>query len=149
MSFLFEKMSREQCEAVREADGFAAGFERGEAAGFERGETAGKRTIAANLKANGIDSKMISVSTGLTEEEIDKLQAGDMRLGDFRVTSYGHTEFVCQSCLPYSWRRVSVVLPAASAARLGRRIDGQALKCVGITGFAGNLRNRQIQTPIS
>lgn len=81
MSFLFEKMSREECETVREADGFAAGFERGEAAGFERGETvgfergetAGKRTIAANLKANGIDSKMISVSTGLTEEEIDKL----------------------------------------------------------------------------
>ena len=62
-----------ECESVREADGFAAGFERGEAAGFERGETAGKRTIAANLKANGIDSKMISVSTGLTEEEIDKL----------------------------------------------------------------------------
>ena len=62
-----------ECESVREADGFAAGFERGEAAGFERGETAGKRTIAANLKANGIDSKMISVSIGLTEEEIDKL----------------------------------------------------------------------------
>ena len=62
-----------ECESVREADGFAAGFERGEAAGFERGEAAGKRTIAANLKANGIDSKMISVSTGLTEEEIDKL----------------------------------------------------------------------------
>ena len=141
MSFLFEKMSREECEAVREADGFAAGFERGEAAG--------KRTIAANLKANGIDSKMISVSTGLTEEDIDKLQAGDMRSGDFRVTSYGHTEFVGQSCLPYSWRRGSAVLPAASAARLGRRIGGQELGCVGITGFAGNLRNRQIQTPIS
>ena len=62
-----------ECESVREADGFAAGFERGDAAGFERGEAAGKRTIAANLKANGIDSKMISVSTGLTEEEIDKL----------------------------------------------------------------------------
>ena len=62
-----------ECESVREADGFAAGFERGEAAGFERGEAAGKRTIAANLKANGIDSKMISVSIGLTEEEIDKL----------------------------------------------------------------------------
>lgn len=62
-----------ECESVREADGFAAGFEWGEAAGFERGKAAGKRTIAANLKANGIDSKMISVSTGLTEEEIDKL----------------------------------------------------------------------------
>ena len=62
-----------ECESVREADGFAAGFERGEAAGFERGEAAGKRTIAANLKANGIDSKMISVSTGLTEEDRDKV----------------------------------------------------------------------------
>lgn len=41
MSFLFEKMTREECEAVREADGFAAGYEQAEA------EV--KRTIAANL----------------------------------------------------------------------------------------------------
>ena len=45
MSFLFEKLTREECEAIREADGFdngyEQGYERGEAAGYERGEIAG------------------------------------------------------------------------------------------------------------
>lgn len=65
MSFLFEKMSREECEAVREADGFAAGFEQGEAAG--------KRIIAASMKSDGEPIRKIEAYTGLTEEEIDKL----------------------------------------------------------------------------
>ena len=65
MSFLFEKMSREECEAVREADGFAAGYEQGEAAG--------KRVIAANMKSDGEPIKKIVSYTGLTAEEIEKL----------------------------------------------------------------------------
>ena len=65
MSFLFEKMSREECEAVREADGFAAGYEQGEAAE--------KRVIAANFKKAGIDIDVIAANTGLTAEEIEKL----------------------------------------------------------------------------
>ena len=85
MSFLFEKMSREECEAVREADGFAAGYEQGEAAGlaagikqgeaagYEQGEAAGKRVIAANFKKAGIDIDVIAANTGLTVEEIEKL----------------------------------------------------------------------------
>ena len=73
MSFLFEKMSREECEAVREADGFAAGYEQGEAAGYEQGEAAGKRVIAANFKKAGIDIDVIAANTGLTAEEIEKL----------------------------------------------------------------------------
>ena len=64
MSFLFEKMTREECEAVREADGFAAGYEQAEA------EV--KRTIAANFKKAGIDIDVIAESTGLTKEEIEK-----------------------------------------------------------------------------
>ena len=85
MSFLFEKMSREECEAVREADGFAAGYEQGEAAGlaagyeqgeavgYEQGEAAGKRVIAANMKSDGEPIKKIVSYTGLTAEEIEKL----------------------------------------------------------------------------
>ena len=77
MSFLFEKMTREECEAVREADGFAAGYEQGEAAGLaagmEKGEAAGKRVIAANFKKAGIDIDVIAENTGLTKEEIEKL----------------------------------------------------------------------------
>ena len=65
MSFLFEKMTREECEAVREADGFAAGYEQAEA------EV--KRTIAANCKKAGIDIDVIAESTGLTKEEIENL----------------------------------------------------------------------------
>ena len=57
MSFLFEKLTREECEAIREADGFeegyakgrnegielgkAEGYEEGEASGFEKGEASG------------------------------------------------------------------------------------------------------------
>ena len=110
---------------------------------------------SARLSGRRMDLLLVSSGVKLPVLNVVKLpgngqlQAGDMRSGDFRVTSYGHTEFVGQSCLPYSWRRGSAVLPAASAARLGRRIGGQELGCVGITGFAGNLRNRQIQTPIS
>ena len=77
MSFLFEKMSREECEAVREADGFAFGYEAGEAAGFKKGETSGAenkaREIAVNLKNAGLDIDIIAANTGLLKEEIEKL----------------------------------------------------------------------------
>ena len=81
MSFLFEKMTREECEAVRKADGFASGFEQGEVAGFARGEAVGfergerqkASAIAMNLKKAGIDVEVIAANTGLTEEEVEEL----------------------------------------------------------------------------
>ena len=77
MSFLFEKMSREECEAVREADGYDRGFEcgkrEGEAVGFERGERQKASAIAMNLKKAGLDIDIIAANTGLTKEEIEKL----------------------------------------------------------------------------
>ncbi|MDO4486242.1 MAG: hypothetical protein Q4C46_06565 [Bacillota bacterium] len=77
MSFLFEKMSREECEAVREADGYDRGFEcgkrEGEAAGIEKGEAIGKRVIAANMKSEGESIEKIVAYTGLSAEEIDEL----------------------------------------------------------------------------
>ena len=77
MSFLFEKLTREECEAIREADGYeqgkADGFEQGEASGFEKGKLDEKRKIAVNLRRKGLDIKVISETTGLAEEEIKAL----------------------------------------------------------------------------
>ena len=73
MSFLFEKLTREECEAIREADGYEQGFEQGEASGFEKGKLDEKRKIAVNLRRKGLDVKVISEATGLTEDEIKAL----------------------------------------------------------------------------
>ena len=77
MSFLFEKLTREDCEAIREADGYeqgkSDGFEQGEISGFEKGKLDEKRKIAVNLRRKGLDVKVISEATGLTEDEIKAL----------------------------------------------------------------------------
>ena len=73
MSFLFEKLTREECEAIREADGYEQGFEQGEISGFEQGKLDEKRKIAVNLRRKGLDVKVISEATGLTEDEIKAL----------------------------------------------------------------------------
>ena len=73
MSFLFEKLTREECEAIREADGYEQGFEQGEISGFEQGRLDEKRKIAVNLRRKGLDVKVISEATGLTEDEIKAL----------------------------------------------------------------------------
>ena len=82
MSFLFEKLTREECEAIREADGFeegyAKGIEKGEAAGFEKGEAAGfekgKLEVAEALKAKGMAAGEICEITGLSPEQVEGLQ---------------------------------------------------------------------------
>ena len=89
MSFLFEKLTREECEAIREADGFdngynsgyeqgyergeTAGYERGETAGYERGETDGVLRVAASLKRNGMSIDEITKVTGLEHARIEEL----------------------------------------------------------------------------
>ena len=81
MSFLFEKLTREECEAIREADGFdkgyelgeADGFERGEAAGFERGESSSALKIASAMKSRGMTIGEICEITGLKPEQIEAL----------------------------------------------------------------------------
>ena len=86
MSFLFEKLTREECEAIREADGYeqgkADGFEQGEASGFEKGKLDEKRKIAVNLRRKGLDIKVISETTGLTEEEIRTLTCDEISDSD-------------------------------------------------------------------
>ena len=85
MSFLFEKLTREECEAIREADGFeegyAKGFEKGEASGFakgktegyEEGEAAGELKVAGAMKAKGMTTNEICEITGLKPEQAEEL----------------------------------------------------------------------------
>ncbi|MDO4472989.1 MAG: hypothetical protein Q4C17_07555 [Bacillota bacterium] len=85
MSFLFEKLTREECEAIREADGFeegyAKGIEKGEASGFakgktegyEEGEAAGELKVARAMKAKGMTTNEICEITGLKPEQVEEL----------------------------------------------------------------------------
>ena len=85
MSFLFEKLTREECEAIREADGFeegyAKGIEKGEASGFakgktegyEEGEAAGELKVARAMKAKGMTTNEICEITGLKQSQVEEL----------------------------------------------------------------------------
>ena len=86
-------MTREECEAIREADGFeegyakgiekgeAAGFEKGEASGFakgktegyEEGEAAGELKVARAMKAKGMTTNEICEITGLERSQVEEL----------------------------------------------------------------------------
>ena len=70
MSFLFDKMSREECEAVREADG----YEKGKAEGEKLGETRGIQAVAVNMLEMDIDIPTIARATGLSEDEVRDLK---------------------------------------------------------------------------
>ena len=65
MGILCHELTREQCEAIRENDGYLRGLEEGEA------ET--KKKIARNFKSAGISIDIIAQNTGLAREEIEKL----------------------------------------------------------------------------
>ena len=69
MSFLFEKLTREECEAIREADGYSAGFEKGEASGIEKEKLA----VAETLRKKGFKTDDICEITGLSKDEVEKL----------------------------------------------------------------------------
>ena len=81
MSFLFEKLTREECEAIREADGFEEGYAKGEASGFakgktegyEEGEAAGELKVARAMKAKGMTTNEICEITGLERSQVEEL----------------------------------------------------------------------------
>lgn len=73
MSILCHELTREECEAIRENDGYLRGLEEGEVKGEARGEEKEKRNIAQNMLAKGLNFKLISEVTGLTETEISEL----------------------------------------------------------------------------
>ena len=50
MSILYEALTREQCEAIRENDGYLRGLEEGEARGRAEGEIAGRSWAEAEVK---------------------------------------------------------------------------------------------------
>ena len=53
-----------------EAKGRAQGLAEGKAEGIEEGLAEGKLLIARNLLSKGVDIKLISETTGLSEEEL-------------------------------------------------------------------------------
>ena len=81
MSFLFEKLTREECEVIREADGFEEGYakgrnegiELGKAEGYEEGEAAGELKVARAMKAKGMTINEICEITGLKRSQVEEL----------------------------------------------------------------------------
>ena len=69
MSILCHELTREECEAIRENDGYLRGLGEGEA----NGKAEEKRIIARNFKSAGIPIDIIAENTGLTEDEVKKL----------------------------------------------------------------------------
>ena len=69
MSFLFEKMTREEWEAIREADG----YEKGKTEGNSEGALSASLRIAMNLKNKGMPISKILEVTGLEPEQIENL----------------------------------------------------------------------------
>ena len=85
MSFLYDMLTKEEMEEIREHDGYVRGLEEGHASGVKeglaRGTTEGaqakQRDIAANMLAKGMDSTLISELTGLSEHDIIELKQID------------------------------------------------------------------------
>ena len=85
MSFLYDMLTKEEMEEIREHDGYVRGLEEGHASGVKeglaRGTTEGaqakQRDIAANMLAKGMDSTLISELTGLSEQDIIELKQID------------------------------------------------------------------------
>ena len=66
MSFLYDMLTKEEMEEIREHDGYVRGLKEGKA---ER-----DRDIAANMLAMGMDIPVIAKATGLSEQDIAKLR---------------------------------------------------------------------------
>ena len=68
MGILCHELTREQCEAIRENDGYLRGLEEGEAKVEKR-----IAEIARNFKSAGIPIDVIAQNTGLAREDIENL----------------------------------------------------------------------------
>ena len=69
MDFVNLELTREECEAIRENDGYERGLEEG----MSKGRVNEQHKIAKKMKAVGIDELIISKVTQLSCDEIDKL----------------------------------------------------------------------------
>ena len=89
MSFLYEMLTKEEMEEIREHDGYvrghadgvqeghASGIKEGLARGTTEGAQAKQRDIAANMLTMGMDIPVIAKATGLSEQDISKLKQTD------------------------------------------------------------------------
>ena len=90
MSFLYDMLTKEEMEEIREHDGYvrghADGVQEGKKLGIEEGHASGlkeglargiaenQRDIAANMLAMGMDISVITKATGLSEDAIAELR---------------------------------------------------------------------------
>ena len=85
MSFLYDMLTKEEMEEIREHDGYVRGLKDGHTSGVKEGLARGaaegaqakQRDIAANMLAKGMDATLISELTGLSEEDILGLRQTD------------------------------------------------------------------------
>ena len=97
MSFLYDMLTKEEMEEIREHDGYVRGLKEGHASGVQEGKKLGieeghasgvkeglargiaenQRDIATNMLAKGMDAELISELTGLAEEDIAELRHTD------------------------------------------------------------------------
>ena len=85
MSFLYDMLTKEEMEEIREHDGYVRGLKEGHASGVKEGLARGaaegaqakQRDIAANMLAMGMDIPVIAKATGLSEQDIAELKQTD------------------------------------------------------------------------
>ena len=89
MSFLYDMLTKEEMEEIREHDGYvrghADGVQEGHASGIKEelargtaeGAQAKQRDIATNMLAMGMDIPVIAKATGLSEKDILGLRQTD------------------------------------------------------------------------
>ena len=81
MSFLYDMLTKEEMEEIREHDGYvrghADGVKEGHASGIKEGKAERNRDIAINMLAKGMDVALISELTGLSEKDILRLRRTD------------------------------------------------------------------------
>ena len=69
MDFVNLELTRAECEAIRENDGYERGLEEGREEGFAEGQ----RRIAMDMKSRGMDESLIADITGISLSEIKLL----------------------------------------------------------------------------
>ena len=89
MSFLYDMLTKEEMEEIREHDGYVRGLKDGHASGVKEGHASGikeglargaagrDRDIAINMLAMGMDIPVIAKATGLSEQDIAELRQTD------------------------------------------------------------------------
>ena len=77
MSFLYDMLTKEEMEEIREHDGYVRGLKEGHASGLKEGLARGvaenQRSIAVNMLTKGMDVSLISDITSLSREDISSL----------------------------------------------------------------------------